>query len=358
MDYNKKNKILDIYYQNQVFYDPFQYFCYKNCYLNILRYYNVKNPEFYIDYSLDWIVLKNDDFNFGFDFQLGSAHDNLVPPFDNKLLKFDKTIKPCDEIWNLDVDNLNKDIPVVVAVDVYYLKFTPYYYKKHSIHSIIIAGYEKENDIIYVIDWYPPWCFKGEITKNELDLARNSLNEHDGILSGIPINYESIVITRGGFCEDEIKLIKEQINSTLGKFYLDKSKNNITKGEYHGYQAINEISVFLEDNMSLDSSERIKFLENIYEKLYFVCSKKKLFYWFLERVEDEYPIISVEKTLDSLESTMKLWKTLQSLIIKCTIKNTDAAYEKILITMEQVIQEEKRFYYSLYELNRRVNLII
>lgn len=203
----------------------------------------------------------------------------------------------------------------------------------------------------------PSWYFKGEITKNELDMARNSLNDHDGILSGIPINYQSSVICRSDFSEDEIKLIKNQLEKTLNKFYQVNSDKNTVKGELNGYRAINEISVFLEDNMSLKGQKRVKFLEYMYEKLYFIYSRKELFYWFLERVEDEYPIISVRNTQDALEKTMKSWKIILSLIIKCTIKNTDGDYEKILIIMEQIMAEEKRFYYSLYDLNRRVNLI-
>lgn len=357
MSDKSENLIFDIYKEEQVFHDSFQYFCYKNCYLNILRYYKVKNPEFYINYSLDWIFLKNDDLKWGFDFKIGNINDNLLSPFDKKILKVDKTIKSCDEIWQSDIEYLKQDIPVVVAVDVYYLKYTPYYYKKHSIHSIIIAGYEEENDKIYVIDWYPSWYFKGEITKNELDMARNSLNDHDGILSGIPINYQSSVICRSDFSEDEIKLIKNQLEKTLNKFYQVNSDKNAVKGELNGYRAINEISVFLEDNMSLKGQKRVKFLEYMYEKLYFIYSRKELFYWFLERVEDEYPIISVRNTQDALEKTMKSWKIILSLIIKCTIKNTNDDYEKILIIMEQIMAEEKRFYYSLYDLNRRVNLI-
>ena len=153
MSDKSENLIFDIYKEEQVFHDSFQYFCYKNCYLNILRYYKAKNPEFYINYSLDWIFLKNDDLKWGFDFKIGNINDNLLSPFDKKILKVDKTIKSCDEIWKSDIEYLKQDIPVVVAVDVYYLKYTPYYYKKHSIHSIIIAGYEEENDKIYVIDW-------------------------------------------------------------------------------------------------------------------------------------------------------------------------------------------------------------
>ena len=47
-------------------------------------------------------------------------------------------------------------------------------------------------------------------------------------------------------------------------------------------------------------------------------------------LEDEYPIISVRNTQDALEKTMKSWKIILSLIIKCTIKNTNDDYEKIL----------------------------
>lgn len=350
--------ILDIYKEKQFFNDAFEYFCYKCCYLNVLRYYKVKNPEFYINYSLDWTFLKDEHDKWGYNFQIGDMNDNLLHPFGKQIVSVNKEMKSVEQIWESNKKDLKQGTPVVVTVDVFYLSYTPYFHKKHSIHSLILVGYEEVEDKVYVIDWYHSWYYKGEMTKEELDIARNSTNESDGILSGIPINYASSTINRWEFKQEELRLIKHGIEDNQYKFYQDNTdKKTSMKGQVKGYQALNEITMVLENNMNLEGKERVEFLENIYEKLYFVQSRKKLFCWFLGRVEEEYPMISVGGVKEKLVVTMNSWKTLLSLIIKCTIQNTDYDYEKILRRMEQILLEEKQFYYSLYELNQRVNLI-
>lgn len=350
--------ILDIYRDKQFFYDAFEYFCFKSCYLNVLRYYKVKNPEFYIDYSLDWTFLKDENDKWGYNFHIGDINDNLISPFEKQIVSVNKQMKSTEEIWKSNKEKLKQGIPVVVTVDVFYLHYTPYFHKKHSIHSLILAGYEEAKEKVYVIDWYPSWYYKGEMSRNELDVARNSTNESDGILSGIPINYTSSTINQWEIKHEELQLIKYGIEDNLHKFYQVNTDRKVSiQGKVKGYQALKEITIVFENNMSLEDMERIKFLENTYEKLYFVPSRKKLFCWFLGRVEEEYPMISVGGVKEKLTLTMNSWKTLLSLIIKCTMRNTDFDYEKVLLRLERILLEEKQFYYSLYELNQRVNLM-
>lgn len=337
----------------QIFYSEFEYYCYKSCYLNVLRYYHVKHPEFYIDYSLDWTFIKDNKEKWGYTFNTGNLNSDFLYPFNQELHCINKNMISKEQIWELNKRDLQNDIPVIVTVDVFYLKYTPYFHKKHSIHSLILAGYDKKEEKVYIIDWYHSWYFKGEISREELDIARNSMNESDGILSGIPINYTSYTISKSVFYMDGLELIKQSVQDNQNKYYL----GTCGPKRYKGYYAINEIARLLEQNMNLKKEDRAGFLEDLYEKLYFVHSRKKIFNWFLGRIQEEYSMISVNCTQKKLNETMALWKKLLSLIIKCRMTNKDEVYEKVIMLVQQIILEEKQFYYSLYELNKKIKLI-
>lgn len=337
--------LLDIYHASQKFYDEFEYYCFKSCYINVLEYYKVKNAKYYIDCSLDWTFEKDHNDAFGYQFNTGDVYASFIQPFAPKIKYFSKETSSKNELWNSNKKLLEDNLPVVAATDVYYLKYTPYYHKKHSFHSLILAGYEEKNEEVYVIDWYKPWYFKGSLSLEELDMARDSENEKDGILSGNPIHYLYAQIEPKDWNADTQELINISLQDNLNKFY----QGNTDFILYKGYKAINEIAKLLEHNIDLDFDSRAKFLEDMYNKLYFVISRKKLFSWYLDEIHKDFPLIYVDDVKRKSNESIQIWKNVLSLLIKCSMLNNNTTYEKMILEMQKCIIKEKQFYYVLYE---------
>jgi hypothetical protein len=337
--------LLDIYHASHKFYDEFEYYCFKSCYVNVLEYYKVKNAKYYIECSLDWTFQKDQNDTFGYQFNTGDVYASFLSPFDQKIKYFSKETLSKKELWNRNKKLLEDNIPVVVATDVYYLKYTPYYHKKHSFHSLILAGYEEKNKEVYIIDWYKPWFFKGSIALEELDMARDSDNEKDGILSGNPIQYLYAQIESIDWNASTQDLINISIQDNLKKYYQGSTDSMM----YKGYKAINEVAKLLECNIRLDLDKRAKFLEDLYNKFYFVVSRKKLFGWYLDEIHKDFPLIFVDEVKRQSNEAIHIWKNILSLLIKCSMLNDNATYEKVIMEMQKAIIKEKQFYYALYE---------
>ncbi len=336
-----------------MFYDDYEYYCFKNCYYNVLNYYGVKNAEYYIEYSMDWTFSKvgESDDEFKYQFSTGDPYSSFHKPFNQRVHYLSKNELSIEEIWERNKKAIDNNIPVIAQVDVFYLKYTPYYMKKHSFHSLILAGYEEQTKEVYVIDWYKPWFYKGSMSFEELHLARNSENEPDGLFSGNPINYLYSEVESAQWNMDKIstfELINKSIQDNLDKYYSGRIEDN----DYKGYYAINEVAKLIEKNISLNPDNRARFLEDLHQKLYFIVTRKKLFYWHIEKINKDFPLIYVDHVKKELGDTIKQWKILLSLIIKCSMSKENSIYENIVANMHDIIIKEKQFYYTLYEFNK------
>ncbi|MHB8062504.1 MAG: BtrH N-terminal domain-containing protein [Ruminiclostridium sp.] len=96
-----------------------------------------------------------------------------------------------DEIkitWYIDDDQsiaysrmkelIDNDMPVVVVVDLYYIKYHKAYQKEHGLHAVVITGYNEEENYVELFDKYrfSNCDFDGQISIDELMLARTSEN--------------------------------------------------------------------------------------------------------------------------------------------------------------------------------------
>lgn len=344
--------VLDIIDHEQVFYGEFEYFCYKVCYYNILRYYGVRNPELYLNYTMKWILKVDNNSTWGFSFSFGDSNDGLKRIFDNSIIEIDNEFEDEAKIWEINKNWLELGMPVVVGVDVYYLPYTPYYERKHAIHSLIVCGY-KENEV-EVIDWYPDWFYKGKIDLEDLDYARKSKNDEEGILSGVPIQYESIVIKKDIYSDDHIGLIKKTINDLKNEFYC---KGNNDLFNFYGYSALCEFGKILENNEGMKDDERKLFLKYVFESVYFVPSRKRMFLWFMNSVSNIYPSFQSGQLIEKIKKSIDEWKKFISILTKCMISGKMTDYEKILIKFKEILDDEKDLYYEIYKFDGCLGII-
>ena len=340
--------ILDFNDRNFKFYPEFEYYCFKNCFLQILEYYGVQNAKYFLDCTTDWTyqVDENHDVVFG----TGDPYSGFIQPYDNlvKIYTTDEISK--DEIWKNNIEKITNGIPIIIAVDIFYLKYTPYYQKKHSYHSAVLTGYDEVTDEFYLVDWYPPWFYKGKISREELEDARKSLNEGDGVLSGVPIKYLYAEVEKKEINESIENLIKIQLQKNIYQYYNTDDNQYETKG----YIAIKSVMEKIEEYIRNSNEEQKSFFEKIYGELFFTPYRKKLFYWYLNNAFSDLNNFGFVKPLSVLDETISEWKGLLSLLIKCSMLASNENLELLLNRCQEILEKEKKLSYELYELNRSI----
>jgi hypothetical protein len=73
---------------------------------------------------------------------------------------------------------IDMEMPVVVVVDLYYIKYHKAYQKEHGLHAVVVTGYNEEENYVEIFDKYrfSSCDFDGKFPIDELILARNSKN--------------------------------------------------------------------------------------------------------------------------------------------------------------------------------------
>lgn len=160
----------------------YQYMCERNAMRILLMGYNIEEPLLWMRCGL---YLCDEGFSetgrFSTFFSRPMLDTQTLP-----ILGETKEALAWDEI---DM-HLKQEFPVFISVDVFdmpYKKGT-YYHDSHGAHVVLLMG--KNVDGYYVLDWYHPDYFYGEVSKEVLTIARTSKNEENkiSVFSGFPIN--------------------------------------------------------------------------------------------------------------------------------------------------------------------------
>lgn len=133
--------------------------------------------------------------------------------------------------WGIIQEQLGHGLPVMIYVDVYYMKYKTFYQKNHAGHYVLIIGCCENKYQIF--DWYEPDYFMGYISEQELELARISENPVDGTsaFSGVPIRaeYRLLNYERLKYC-GEINHRDFIIKNLCKIFFSFIEENDPTKG--------------------------------------------------------------------------------------------------------------------------------
>lgn len=334
------------------FYPELEYYCFKNCYIQMLRYYGVKNPEFYIDCTTEWMFRVNKKSSFGYEFSTGDPYAGFITLYKNQVNTADCNNFSVDQLRKCNRESVRQGNPIIIAADVFYLNYTPFYHKKNSFHSLILSDWKegkKGEDIWTIVDWYPPWFYRGTINSCELEEARSSENIGDGILSGYPINYMYSQVNRSGWKQDVKFLIELQIQQQLDSFYCKS-----IPGVYKGFNAIKQVFLLTEEYLENNLDERSVFFEDLYQKCFFVPNRKKLFVWFLNRAADYCEKVKYQKAIVAYNESMLAWKNFLSLLLKSTMVYNVQIYEQLCKQIELILEKEKNCYYTTYELSKLI----
>lgn len=87
-----------------VFPKEFEYYCFKNCYWNLLKYYGVESPELFLDCGIEWLFTEDGSDKYGYSFSTG----DFSPAF--CLLGLGKHISTLIQITSINVRKFGSPI--------------------------------------------------------------------------------------------------------------------------------------------------------------------------------------------------------------------------------------------------------
>lgn len=323
------------------FYDAYESFCYQNCQRQILEYYKVKDALFYINSSRSFIIRKQMNHKFTIDYDLSAK--SILPSYDDNVKRIFKETRNCYDVWKDNLSLIQKDFPLIVGVDSYYLEYLPFYKKSHGKHTIILSGYD-DNEEVDIVDWFSPWFFKGKVAMKQFLDARDSNNDFDGgIYSGRPIYNNWAVISRDGGNADRTKLIKETIDISIKQYYAPDRK------EPDAYYGINAISYLLDmlaeiiDNQVLAEDQK-EFLRVLYNNIYLHNRRNYFFKFYLEQACKLNGYDSVlNDAVNEMNTIYEQWEKWLYLGIKCQYKVNENNMNRLLSNMKNMYEIEKNY---------------
>jgi hypothetical protein len=162
--------------------DNYQFMCERNALRILLLGYHIEEPLLLMNCGL---FLHDDNFletgHFFTMFSRAMFDTRIVPILGN----YKYTLG-----WDEIDAHLERNFPVMVNVDVYYLPYkrSTYFHNSHGSHAILLIG--KAHNKYHILDWYHPDYYFGDISLCDLALARTSENEKGrmSVFTGKPIN--------------------------------------------------------------------------------------------------------------------------------------------------------------------------
>lgn len=338
--------LIDIYNRKKKFLKEYEYFCFHNCFKQILDFYEVDNSECYIDTSLGMKIknrriIKNDTVKIIYDIDKTS----LLKPFDKYVIQHNPIADKLDKGFDVLKARIDEGVPIVTSVDVYNLPYLPYYNQYNSIHSIIMCGYD--GDDINVVDWYEPYYYCGTVSEKKYMLARYSENPIGMFVSsGYDIDGKWIEIlnhVRNGNIKD---MLIETINNVIQKYYEPIDNKD---AEYlYGVNVLNELfELFVEYRGKCENEIKV-FLETVHRETFYIPKYKMFLARYIERsLEKQNKLKKYNENVVVLKELVDQWEKFLRFVIKCSVAYSDTLYEKNMDFLKKMIRDENQNYDNL-----------
>lgn len=314
----------EIYNMELTYYDGYESFCYQNCLRILLQAMGYKHPELYINAAMTLRLQKKTE---GICFAFHNDMRGLLPSFNSYIVRtYEKDDARAILEKNMAFIN-EKQEPIIVGVDTYYLPYASNYQKNHARHTLILCGYNLREGLVYVIDWYPTWFYRGKVKLDDFLNARSSRNEDDGtIYSGSPIENNWACINRFEACAPE-KLIKEFLKTSVEKFFLPIC-------EKEGIEAIGGMCNELKRDCNIE-------FNSLYQSVFIIVRRVSFFTQYLKIYNDCYGKIISQALIERFNEIKGDWEMLQFLLMKQLRSRKEANLLKIVKNMETIYQKEK-----------------
>lgn len=320
------------------FLSGFETFCYQNCQRLLLLAQGISCPEMYVNSALSL------DFDFrDKEITVRRNYRSLLPSYLGNVKRFYFESADASEIFNDNIKYMvENDSPIIVGIDSYYLPYASNYMKNHARHTLILCGFDMKKSEVKVIDWYPPWFYKGTIPLKSFIMGRQSANPDDGTLfSGKDIGNNWAYIEKIEQKPPQ-KLLQELLSLVKVNYYDDNAAS--AADTYHGINAIMKIKEYV--NLIQDEEAYIK----LYKKLNIAAKRYKLFKQCIECYLqwDEYE--GMAECVKGTEKVIKEWDIVIMLILKAGRLKNEKALQRFNSKTDELIAAEQNLKKIIFEL--------
>ena len=141
------------------------FYCVKNCYWNVLSFYHIPHAPLYLNSELSMQLKINQDNPS--DFTVNLVHDPLLKSqewheIQHKTTDLSKSLSEFEQL-------IEQNIPIVMAVDGYFLPYHEQFLHVHEQHSILLTGLNLKEGYAELIDYFPPMFYCGVIKLSSLN---------------------------------------------------------------------------------------------------------------------------------------------------------------------------------------------
>ncbi len=337
--------MISIVKREQVYIPEYHSYCLKNCIKHVLDYYISRDSTIFINCALDLILNVDQSSTQSFDISYSNNVMPVLPPHDKKVKTQKMSAKESLRAWNTVKNIIDTGIPVILGVDVYYLRYQSCYKKNHGSHAVILCGYSDEDKTAYIIDWYQPHFFKGSIDQEELNLARTSENPWDGNpFSGLPIMNVWTELDPNGWVPEPEHLLERTVSLTLYKyFYHDKTDD----GEvYYGIAGLEKLTDIIEQHIGSATELKKMFLKSLHTKLYMAMKSKRLFRLYMGECQNHINMDILKNVCALMNDLTAKWDVLLTSILKGSFVGNEQYIINTISKLKEIINME----YGLFEL--------
>lgn len=316
------------YYNNS-----FHYHCLKNCFYQLLRYYEVANAYLYIDIAAHFSLTISDNLSQCIIFNDTASLEtiDILRPYVIRK-QFNDLDKAEDDLS----ESLKRGGPIIVSVDTFYLPYQLSYHKYHGSHAIFICGEIEKN--YQIVDWYEPHFYKGFIERSDLRLARSSRNESDDN----PFSHIGPYYLSWMFCNEigsalhqmsEKCIFQQTMRNTYQNFYK-QAHSFFHRDKFIGILGVEKLIAMLEAQIDMISTDTKLFrkLHNTFFLLY--IEKRILKFYILQYTINNninYRITNIIETL------LERYRSVLFLLMKNSKVPKKETTNKIINILQEVL---------------------
>lgn len=250
-----------------------------------------------------------------------------------------------DGAYNRVKELIDQDIPVVAAVDLFYMRYHRAYQKEHGLHYVVITGYNEEEGWYELFDKYKlsNSDFDGKLQIEEIRMARVSDNPLSNAMMG---EYKRPI--QNVWCEvgnyKDFKVQTDRIIATLKESCSRMNSEKDVLGYKCGFEAISTLISDFDSKKSEALSETRQYMFKTYynETFKTIARSRKRFKTFINELNELMPQNSQKEIATLLEESSKHWDICANLSLKLGITKKLTLVDDIISQLNEVIKNEQK----------------
>lgn len=323
----------------------FHYHCLKSCLYQVMDYYRLPEAYLFVDMTREFML--------GSDSKsvapiCGVAQTGMAPAWDG-VLSTGRFERKADAVYDLS-RRLNRQTPVVIAVDTFYLPYHRSFGRNHGSHAVIIFG--ETADTYHLADWYEPHFYRSTVDKAIVNKARASGNEKENNpFSGQAICWQywalepSAVEDLSRFSANEV--FQRGVADLYYSFYKRRISFNDTNRLY-GLEAMERFIDLFPMGLE-DVAGRGGWLQMYHENLFLLFISHRLFAYYVKTYlkNHGFPTASCMPLMNQL---LAAYENVLFMLMKNTVSYQEKSMRTIYDLLKRIVEMEKTFGKALPEL--------